>query len=143
MARYRTMIDSTLPPEEAFAYLADFANARHWDPSVVEAARRDPAVLGQGSSFDLAVKFGGRTIPMRYAILSYDEPNVVVLESRKPRFTSRDEITVAEAVGGSSIRYDALLELKGVARAFEPILRLLLNRTGDRAAAGLHTALNP
>ena len=61
------MIDSNLPPEEAFAYLADFANARHWDPSVVEAERRDAASLGTGSSFDLSVKFGGRTIPMRFS----------------------------------------------------------------------------
>ena len=39
MARYVTTIPSTLPQVEAFAYMADFANARRWDPSVSEACR--------------------------------------------------------------------------------------------------------
>ena len=36
MARYRTTIQTKKSPEEAFEYLADFANAREWDPGVVE-----------------------------------------------------------------------------------------------------------
>ena len=37
MARYVTKIESTRSQAEAFAYMADFANARLWDPSVSEA----------------------------------------------------------------------------------------------------------
>jgi hypothetical protein len=79
---------------------------------------------------------------MRYEILSYEEPRLVVLESRLPRFTSRDTITVSPAATGSTVHYDALLDLNGAGRAFGPIMQLLFNRTGDRAAAGLRTALN-
>ena len=95
MARYTTTIDSSLSPGEAFAYLADFSNARSWDPSVLEATRASELPTGEGATFDLVVKFGGRSLPMEYRIVSYDEPRVVVLESRKTRFTSRDTITVA------------------------------------------------
>src|SRR6478672_1566934 len=103
MARYRTTIESKLAPVEAFAYLADFSNARQWDPSVVEASRGDSGPLGAGSTFDLVVRFGGRSIPMRYAISSYEEPRSVVLESRLPRFTSRDTITVTSTATGSTV----------------------------------------
>jgi hypothetical protein len=41
MARYVTTISSTLPAEEAFAYMADFSNAGEWDPSVDEASRNN------------------------------------------------------------------------------------------------------
>lgn len=143
MARYETTIESTLSPGEAFAYMADFSNARHWDPSVDEATRASEGPLQTGSAFDLVVSFGGRKLPMRYELLSYDEPRGVVLEARNKRFTSRDTITVAPAGDGSAVHYDAQLELKGAGRLFDPILQLLFNRTGAKAKSGMQAALNP
>lgn len=143
MARYVTSIESRLPPAEAFAYMADFSNSSRWDPSVVEATRSSGTQVGQGSRFDLLVKFGGRTIPMTYAIVSYDEPRSFAIEAQNPSFTSRDSITVAPREGGSTVHYDALLAFKGAARVLDPIMQLLFARTGDRAAAGMRAALNP
>jgi len=94
MARYVTTISSALPQVEAFAYMADFANARLWDPSVSEARRVGEAPLGVGSAFDLVARFGGRDVPLRYEIVVYDPPRRVVLEAVRPGFTSRDVITV-------------------------------------------------
>ena len=55
VARYVTTIDSSLTPEEAFAYMADFSNAREWDPSVTEASRSHADVgLGSTSSWSSA-----------------------------------------------------------------------------------------
>jgi Polyketide cyclase / dehydrase and lipid transport len=142
MAHYVTTIGSTLSPTDAFAYLADFSNAREWDPSVVEASR--PAgELGKGSTFDLIVKFGGSKIRMRYELVSYDEPRSFVVEARQPSFTSRDTVTVAPAASGSTVEYDALLAFQGVGRIVDPVMQLLFNRTGNKAAAGLRAALNP
>lgn len=143
MARYTTTIASKLSADEAFAYMADFSNALHWDPSVIAAARTSSGAIGEGSTFDLVAKFGGRNVPLGYAIVSYDEPRVVVIESQKPSFTSRDTITVAAAGSGSTVHYDALLAFKGVGRLLDPVLQLIFNRTGDKAAAGMRAALNP
>jgi len=142
MARYVTTIESSLPPEQAFAYMADFAHAREWDPSVA-AATRTSETVGLGATFDLVVRFGGRNLPMTYEIIAYDEPRLVTLESRKPTFVSRDTITVSSSDGGSTVHYDALLEFSGAAKLFDPIMRLLFNRTGDKAAAGMRASLNP
>ncbi len=142
MARYVTTIASTLPAEQAFAYMADFSHASAWDPSVEEASRTSEST-GLGSAFDLLVRFAGRKLPMRYEIVSYEPPRLVVLESRQKAFVSKDTITVAATPNGSTIHYDALLEFSGVAKLFDPIMQLLFRRTGDKAAAGMRAALNP
>ena len=96
MARYTTTIESSLTPDEAFAYMADFSNAQEWDPSVAEAKRLGD--VGADAAFDLVVRFGGRKLPMRYETAAFDaEQRRVVLQADNPRFTSRDTITVTPA----------------------------------------------
>ena len=143
MARYVTTIPSTLPQVEAFAYMADFANARLWDPSVSEARRVGEAPLGVGFAFDLVARFGGRDVPLRYEIVEYDAPRRVVLEARRPGFVSRDTITVEPAGDGSIVHYDATLAFGGVGRLLDPVMQRVFDRVGARATIGLRTALNP
>jgi hypothetical protein len=143
MARYATTIPSTLPQVEAFAYMADFENARRWDPSVSEARRVGEAPIGVRSAFDLVARFGGRDVPLRYEIVEYDAPRRVVLEARRPGFVSRDTITVDPAESGSIVRYDATLAFGGLGRLLDPVMQRVFDRAGARATLGLQTALNP
>ena len=141
MARYVTTVESSLTPDEAFAYMADFSHAVEWDPSVEEARRTGE--VGPDASFELVVRFGGRKVPMHYRTASFDAAeHRVVLHADNPRFVSRDTITVSKAPGGSTVRYDAVLDLRGPVRFLDPLLQLLFKRTGDKAAAGMRTALN-
>jgi hypothetical protein len=148
MARYQTTIESALSPAEAFAYMADFSNARHWDPSVETASQLHGGPVGPGTEFHLVVRFGGRRVALHYTIVSFDEPRSFVVEARQPSFVSRDTVTVAtpgdaSQQQGSRVHYDAALDFRGVGRVLEPILQLLFNRTGAKAAAGMRAALNP
>jgi hypothetical protein len=143
MAHYVTTIESRLAPEEAFAYMADFSNARVWDPSVTEARRVDDGPIGVGSSFELVSRFAGRDVPLRYTIVEHDPPRRVVLEARGGGFVSRDTITVEPAEHGSAVRYDALLAFGGIRKLFNPVMQLIFDRVGARATAGMQTALNP
>ena len=143
MARYFTRIESALPQAEAFAYMADFANARFWDPSVREARRVGDAPIGLGSAFDLVARFGGRDVPLRYEIVEYDSPRRVALEAQHPKFVSRDIITVEPAAAGSVVHYDATLAFGGVGRLFDPVMQRIFNRVGARATLGMQAALNP
>ena len=142
MARYLTRIESALPQAEAFAYMADFANARVWDPSVSEARRVGDEPIGLGSAFDLVARFGGRDVPLRYEIVEYNSPRRVVLEAQRPGFVSTDTITVESAESGSVVRYDATLAFGGLGRLFDPIMQRIFNRVGARATLGMQTALN-
>ncbi len=143
MARYVTTIESRLPTADAFAYMADFANARAWDPSVSEARPVGDAPLGVGSAFDLVARFAGRDVPLRYTIVSFEPPQRVVLEANRPGFVSRDTITVEPAGDGSKVHYDATLAFSGVGRLFDPIMQRIFNRVGAHAATGMQAALNP
>jgi len=143
VARFVTEIESTLPPNRAFAYMADLSNARVWDPSVSRAERVDAGPLAVGSSFDLVARFAGRGVQLRYEIVEYDAPRRVVLEARRPGFVSRDTITVSGAEHGSVVRYDARLEFSGVRRLLDPVMQRVFNRVGEDAERGMRKALNP
>ena len=48
-----------------------------------------------GTAFDLVTRFGGREVPLRYAVAEHEPPRRIVLEAQGKGFTSRDTITVA------------------------------------------------
>ena len=143
MARYVTTIKSSLPAAAAFSYMANFANARVWDPSVSDARPVDDRPLGVGSAFDLVARFAGRDVPLCYTIVSYEEPHRVVLEARRPGFVSRDTITVEPAERRSNVHYDAILAFNGLGRLLDPVMQRIFNRVGAQATTGMEAALNP
>jgi hypothetical protein len=143
VARYVTTIESSLPSAAAFSYMANFANARMWDPSVSDARPVDDRPLGVGSAFDLVARFAGRDVPLRYTIVSYEAPHRVVLEAHRPGFVSRDTITVEPTPHGSHVHYDAVLSFKGLGRLFDPVMQRIFDRVGARATTGMEAALNP
>ncbi|MGD9797396.1 MAG: SRPBCC family protein [Acidimicrobiia bacterium] len=143
MAHYRTTVASTLTPDAALAYLADFTSAATWDPSVVEARRLDEGPVAVGSRFLIVSRANGRDVPLEYEIVALEPARRVVLRAESQRLTGVDTITVEPAAGGSTVTYDADLALKGVARLLDPLLTLVFRRMADRAAAGLRVALRP
>lgn len=142
MARYETTIRSRLAPADAFSYLADFSNARFWDPSVSEARHEGDGPIGIGSTFALVARFAGRKVPLTYTIVAFEPPERVVLEAQRG-FVSRDTITVLPtAGGGSTVHYDAVLTFGGIGRLFDPLMQRVFDRVGAKAAAGIESALN-
>lgn len=142
MARFHAEIPTTAPPERAFAYLADFANSEQWDPGVVRAETISSSPTGLGSEFHVVTGSAGRTIPFRYRIIEFESPRRVVLQGTSARLISVDAIDVEPSeAGGSTITYDADLRLTGVFRIFDLPLSLAFRRIGDRAVAGLASAL--
>jgi hypothetical protein len=143
MARYVTTIASSLPPADAFVYMAAFEHALDWDPSVTSAHRLGEGELGLGSAFQVVSRFAGRAIPLRYEIVEFDPPRRVVLEARRKGFRSVDTITVEPHGVGARVTYDAALPFAGIGRLVDPLLQLVFDRVGRKAAAGLERSLNP
>jgi hypothetical protein len=142
MPRYRVSIDSSRRPSEAFAYLAAFDNIRDWDPSVVSARRIDGGEVRLGSTFEIVVRVGTRELPLRYEIVRFEPAEVVALEANARWFRSYDVITVTPADSGSVVTYDALLELRSLARLAAPFMGRAFRKIGDDAAAGLRRVLS-
>ena len=134
-------IEIAQPPEVAFDAVADFSSAQGWDPGVVSAerveeGRGDPS--GVGARYRLVVSFRGSRSEMTYVTTEYDRPTRVVLEGDGPRLTARDTIGFEPtAAGGTRIRYEADLRLKGVAKLAEPALKGAFSEMGRKALAGM------
>lgn len=144
MARYRTEIDSTMSPEEAFAFMAAFDRCRDWDPSVVQADRLGGDEPGPGTRFLVVSRFLGREVPLEYRITRWEPPNRLDLRAERGSVSSHDQVFVTATTSGSTVVYDARLEAGGVAgRLLDPLLGLAFGRLARRAAAGLRRELNP
>ena len=141
MAKYKVSVESSKSVEEAFAYMADLRNFANWDPGVLTVTQVAGDGAGLGSSFDVAVKSVGGGTVLRYETLEYDEPGNLLVEARNSKFTSIDRITVVAKDKGSIVTYAAELLLKGCLSPLNPLLGLVFNRIGDRAAAGLRRVL--
>ncbi|MGZ4319695.1 MAG: SRPBCC family protein [Gaiellaceae bacterium] len=107
MASYVTTVESSLPPAAAFAYMADFANARVWDPSVIEAQRVGDAPVGPGTEFDLVARFGGRDVPLRPPLRFAD------VQLHGPYRHWEHTHSFAEVDGGTEIRDRIRYRLRG------------------------------
>ncbi|MCE2808726.1 MAG: SRPBCC family protein [Actinobacteria bacterium] len=141
MAKYTVSVESSKSVEEAFAYMADLRNFANWDPGVLTVTQVAGDGAGLGSSFDVAVKSVGGGTVLRYETLEYDEPGNLLVEARNSKFTSIDRITVVAKDKGSIVTYAAELLLNGCLSPLNPLLGLVFNRIGDRAAAGLRRVL--
>ena len=143
MARYSTMVQSNKSREEVFDYLADFANAREWDPGVVAGENLTGQPIGPGSRFRLMCRFFGRQIPLEYRITAFEAPSRVVFRADRGSISSIDEIRFVTDGEGSAVTYEANLRLSGLlGRLMDPLLARAFRRIGERAAVGLRRALN-
>jgi carbon monoxide dehydrogenase subunit G len=137
MARYVTKVRTARAPKDVFAYMADLRNFAEWDPGVKKAVQVEGDGGGPTSSFDVTVS--GTTL--RYVTTEYHEPRNLLVVAESATLVSTDRVTVEAVDGGSVVTYDADLRLKGLLRVADPLLKLAFGRIGDRAAAGLRTAL--
>lgn len=142
MARYLMHVRTPMPPDEAFAYMADLSNFAEWDPGVDRVEQVQGEGPGPRASFDVAVKAFGRSISLRYDTVRYQPPATVVAFAESSLLTSRDTITVEPDGQGSIVTYDAVLKLKGLLGLADPLLGLSFEQIGDRAGVGLVAALD-
>jgi carbon monoxide dehydrogenase subunit G len=141
MATYSTQIDAAGGQDEVFEYQATITNAREWDPGVVDGVALTSGPVAVDSVFRLGVRVAGRVVPFEYRVLELDRPRRVVLQATQGHMTSTDTITVERAGAGSRVRYEAVLEGRGVLRLASPLLARFFSAMADRGAAGLRATL--
>ena len=64
MTRLHQQIETRLPLDAAFAFVADFANATRWDPGVATSEPVDDRPVGLGARYRLGVRMRGRVTLM-------------------------------------------------------------------------------
>jgi carbon monoxide dehydrogenase subunit G len=142
MTRLNERIETALPIEEAFAYLADFANSQEWDPGVARAERiGGPGDIGVGTRFRLGVRQRARVVPMEYRITDFDRPHRVVLAGSGSGITAVDELLFQRSGNGTIVSYAADIRLGGLLRLIQPFLGGTFRRIAADAAAGIQSTL--
>lgn len=126
------------PIDEVFAYLADFSNTAEWDPGIAAAERLDAGPVGAGSRFRVVLALGPARIPVVYEIVEHSPHRRVVLDTRGPLHTGRDDITlVAEGTDVTRLEWRARFGLRGPGRLLDPALEVGFRRAAREAIDGL------
>ena len=128
MARYVATIATPRPIDDVFAYLSDFSTA---------GEKLDDGPVEVGTSFRITAKFAGSETELIYKTTALDAPKRVVFEGENDAARSVDEITFEEVDGRTRVTYDANLTFKGALRLADPIIKLIFDRVGDKAADGM------
>ncbi len=142
MTRLHETIDTALPVDEAFAFIADFANAQHWDPGVAASERLDAGPVGLGARYRLGIRMRGRVAPMEYRITTYVPPSRVVLTGQGSGVSAVDEIRFEATAAGTRIDYTADIRLGGWMRLVEPFAGGAFRKIAADALGGMQAALD-
>ena len=142
MTRLHETIETTLPLDEAFAFVADFANAQHWDPGVATSERIDAGPVGLGARYRLGIRMLGRVAPMEYRITTYEPSRRVVLTGEGSNVSAVDDIRFDPTPTGTRVDYTADIRLTGWMRAAQPFAGGSIQKIGRDGAGGMQRALD-
>jgi carbon monoxide dehydrogenase subunit G len=142
MTILRERIETSLPIADAFAFVADFANAERWDPGVASSIRMNPGPVAIGARYRLGVRMGGRVASMDYEVTEFEPSRRVVLEGRGSGIAAVDAIEFTPTDAGTSIDYTADIRLVGLLRLAAPFAGGALAGVGSRAREGMRLALD-
>lgn len=142
MTRLHETIETPLPIDDAFAFIADFANAQHWDPGVATSERTDAGPVGLGARYRVGVRMASRVAPMDYRITTYEPTSRVVLTGSGSNVDAVDDIRFTVAGTGTRIDYTADIRLGGWMRLVQPFMGRAFERVARTALGGMQQALD-
>jgi len=142
MARLHETLQTTLPIDRAFAFVADFSNAERWDPGVAWSKAVANSTPRVGTEYELGVRLGGRVAPMSYRITLIDPAKRVVLGGRGSNVSAVDDIRFEQTDGGTRIDYTADIELTGWMRLAAPFAGRAFASIARNARDGMQRTLD-
>jgi hypothetical protein len=134
-------VETDLPINEVFDYVAHFENIVEWDPGVTAARKVGPDPAGVGTEYALDLQYGDSAQSMVYRITEWDPPHRVVLEGDGSRTFAIDRISFHRTASTTLVEYQADIRMKGLFRAVQPFLGRLFREIGTGAAKGLDQRL--
>jgi carbon monoxide dehydrogenase subunit G len=142
MTRLHEEIETPLPLDVAFSFVADFANSSRWDPGVKSSEAVDPGPPAVGARYHLMVRMGGRFAPMEYRVSVLEPMSRVVLTGSGSGVSAVDEIRFERSGTGTHIDYTADIRLGGLLRLVQPFLGGSFRKIAKDALAGMERTLN-
>lgn len=142
MTTLHERIETSLPLQDAFDFIADFSNAAQWDPGVATAVRLDSGPIREGTRVRLGVRIAGRVAPMEYVVTTWQPPHRVVLRGEGSGVAAVDDIRFETTPTGTRIDYTADIRLRGLLRLAAPFTGGTFERIARNARDGMQRALD-
>ena len=138
----KEVVQTNLPVNQAFAFIADFANTARWDPGTVDSKAVEGGDPKVGSRYALSVRVGSRVAPMEYEITALEPNERVVLAGRGSNVQALDDIRFTPTRQGTRVDYTADIRLTGLWRLIEPFAGGAFKKIGREARQGMQQALD-
>jgi carbon monoxide dehydrogenase subunit G len=134
-------VQTPSPVDRVFDYLADFTHTNEWDPGTVETTRLDDGPIGVGARFHNVSEFRGRRTELEYRLVRCDPGQRLTFVGENKAVTSMDDMTFTANGAGTSIRYQAHFDFKGIAKLVAPFLRSGIEKLADETVSSMTRAL--
>ena len=137
MIRFEEIIEGRCSPQQAFGYLAEFANIQAWDPTVLSARALTPGPARVGSRFRLLLHSGLRPVRMHYTLVEMQPLGRLVFDGRGDTFRALDRITIVPTARGCRLSYTVAVDFddpagRRLGALAAPLLRYNIRRAGKR-----------
>ena len=129
------------PPSRVVDYLKDFSNAEEWDPGTQQCTRNDAGPIAEGASWHNVSKIAGVTAELTYTLDTLTDSTLVFVGKNKSS-TSIDTISVDAAGAGSTLTYRADLEMHGMAKLLNPVMKLVFEKLANDTEKQMTSVLN-
>lgn len=142
MTKLIESVETALPREQAFDYVADWSRQAEWDPNTVSARRIGEGGPEVGARYALEVKMSRRSVPMEYRITELEAPSRIVLVGEGSGVWTEDVLTFSETPSGTRVDYQAEIKLSGVLGLIQPLLGRAFDGIGKGAVEGMKRELD-
>jgi carbon monoxide dehydrogenase subunit G len=142
MAQLHEVVETRLPLEQAFAFIADFSNSERWDPGTAWSKALGDPTPAVGKAYQLGVRMGGRVAPMEYRITELQPNARVVLRGSGSNVEATDDIGFEATATGTRIDYRANIRLTGWMRLLAPFAGGAVAKIGRDAREGMQSTLD-
>ena len=129
------------PPGQVVDYLKDFSAAEQWDPGTQRCTRVDSGPIGEGASWHNVSNIFGVTAELTYTLDKLTDRTLVFVGKNKSS-TSTDTITVDAAGTGSELTYRADLEMHGLAKLLNPVMKVVFEKLANDTEKQMTSVLN-
>jgi carbon monoxide dehydrogenase subunit G len=135
-------IETALPLDEAFAFIADFANSKDWDPGVATSERIGAGPVAVGARYQLGIRRGDGVATMEYVVTALEPLRRVVLAGEGSGVSAVDDIRFEATPSGTRIDYTADIRLRGVRRLAAPFAGGAIAKIVRQGRDGMQRALD-
>lgn len=142
MTVLREQINTSLPLDRAFDFVADFATAQQWDPGVATSERSNAGPVGIGARYRLGVRMRGGISVMDYEITAFEPLRRVVLTGTGSGVKAVDDIRFQATETGTRIDYIADIRLTGILRLAAPFAGGAFSKIARDARDGMQRTLD-